>query len=353
MTRLFFLISLVALYGGLISCSGSQRSTASSFVAKPTTYSKYYTSSFPAQDVTEQLTRAQQSVVRIVATGLYENYLFERQFITLQDINTNSPKKIASSYYGSEESTAGTSIIIDQTSDNSLLITCEHIVAFPDTVISYYEGDDIPPQTFIKSISLKKSQSNLVFLGTKLKSYDIISTDRRLDLALLNVDYGRDHDLEQHSLTTKFGDSSNLQLGSFLYILGFPKGYAMVTRGLASSAESWNDRFFTTDASFNPGISGGLILATNDNFSTFQWVGMASSATATREEVLIPRPQMEESSRAPRPYKDSIYVAEKTRINYGITQAIPINRIKDFLSDNKRAISQAGFSLNKNQLSSN
>lgn len=349
MTTLKHLTLFLFLGGIMFSCSGSQQASdniqpATTEIIKPSV-SDHYTSSFPRQDVTEELKKAQQSVVRIFSTAFYDNYSFDEQYITLDDIKTNDPKDISADYFSSEESSAGTSIILDQNDTNSLLITCEHTVSYPDTAITYYEGEEVPPQTYIESISIKRRQNNLVFLGQNLASYEVISTDKRLDLALINLEFGLDKNLDQHKLMTKIGDSDALQLGSFLYILGFPKGYPMITKGLASSSESWNDRFFITDATFNPGISGGLILASKDNFNSFEWIGMASSSSATRENVLVPRPVSDEYSRATRPYSDSVFVQRQTRINYGITQAVPANKIKEFLRDNQEVISRNNFSI--------
>ncbi|MGM0545493.1 MAG: S1 family peptidase [Bacteroidota bacterium] len=330
----------------LISCSGSQQSTSdrqSANSQERESYSEYYTAAFPQSDVSHLLKNAQQSVVRIVASGFYDNYNFDGKAITLADIKTNNPKDIASNTSTAEESSGGTAIILDKNNNRSLLITCEHTVSFPDTLITYYEGDDIPEETFIESISIKKNETSLVYSSFDLQPFDILATDRRSDLALLSVEFEQTGNLDLYPLSIEAGNSEFLQLGSFLYILGFPKSYAMITRGLASSSESWNDRFFVTDATFNPGISGGLILATNDNYNSFQWVGMASSSTASKENVLVPRPGGDDYSKITRPYSDSIFVEQKTRINYGITQAIPINQVKNFLEENEGLLKEKGF----------
>jgi S1-C subfamily serine protease len=337
--------SLLFIVLTLTFCSSSRQSISTEYSAQQpkAEYSEYYTSAFPHQDISSQLKNAQQSVIRIVSTGFYNNFNFSGKAITLADVHTNDLKDIATSKTSAEESTSGTAIILDQHNDNSLLITCQHTIFFPDTMITYYKGPDIPEETYIESISIKKNQTNLVYTSSELQPFEIIATDRRLDLALLNVEFERIGNLDLYPLSIKAGNSDFLQLGSMIYILGFPKSYAMVTRGLASSSESWNDRFFVTDASFNPGISGGLILASNNNFKSFQWVGMASSSTATRENILVPRPDADTYSTITRPYSDSVFVAQKARINYGITQAIPINQIKSFFKEHRSILERKGF----------
>ncbi|MGD8427963.1 MAG: serine protease, partial [Balneolaceae bacterium] len=186
----------------------------------------------------------------------------------------------------------------------------------------------------------------LIFSPQDLQDFDVVAADPLSDLALLSTSLSENIESLKHPLRFAPGNNDFLQMGSFLYIMGYPKGYLMTTRGLASNSEPQSRRFFVTDAIFNPGISGGLVFASKDNFRSFQWVGMARSATARTEDVLIPRPDSdsEKYSKVARPYRDSVFVQKKTRISYGITQAIPINGIKSFISDNKRAILKSGFS---------
>ncbi|MDZ7681461.1 MAG: serine protease [Fodinibius sp.] len=215
----------------------------------------------------------------------------------MEEFRKQLPKNIASVTYSVEESTAGTAIILDKNNRNYLLLTANHVVSFPDTAAAYIEGNGMPKNTFLKSISVKKRQTNLVYTGQEIKSFELIAASEQQDLALLNIELEKSSNLDPYQLNLNFGNTNLLQLGSFLYILGFPKGYAMVTRGLASSSESWNDRFFVTDAIFNPGISGGPVMASRDNFRSLELVGIVSSATASREDVLVPRPNNEKYSR--------------------------------------------------------
>lgn len=349
MKKLKHLVPALLIGGIVLSCSSSQQSTSTDANQPRTT--EHYTSSFPQKDVSRQLQRIHKSVLRIVTTGFYNNYSFEKRYITLNDIKTNDLDDIASGVYNSEGSTAGTSIILDHRSDKSLLLTCEHIVSFPDTLIKYYKGDDIPENTFVKSISIKRDQSNIAYTEPELESFDVLATNPRSDLALLRVDHATDEDLNIEPLPIISGDSERMQLGSFLYIMGFPKGYPMITRGVTSTTDDWKERFFITDALFNPGISGGLIIATRNNFRSFQWVGVASSATANREDVLVPRPISEQYSKATLPYQDSVFVQQKTRINYGITQAVKIDEVKKFLSEQEQQIIREGFDLRASRFS--
>lgn len=338
-------ILIIVLGGLLFSCSSSQQYTADS--PEPlTTESRtttHYTSAFPTKDVSDLLNKAQDAVLRIVSTGYYQTYNFDQRYITMADARTNNLSDIASYEYSSEQSTAGTSIVLDTNRDEALVITCDHVVSFPDTVVTYHNDESLTPNTFVKSISIKNRQVDLIFGPNEFHNFEVLASDPRLDLALVTTRI--DERDEYNELLSNFGmgDSDLLRAGSFLYILGFPKGYSSITRGIASTSEDWKTRFFVTDALFNPGVSGGLVIASNSNFESFQWVGMAKSATATSEELLVPRPNSENYGRAIEPYSDSIFVQEKTRITYGLTQAIPINQIKEFLQENQTVMRRNGF----------
>jgi len=331
---LWFSISII-----LASCGGSEPAFIDE---KPQKRTKYYTSAFPQRDISKELTKAKNAVLRIVSTGFYRSYSFNR-FVTLSDIKTNNISKIASRRTNFEESTAGSSILLENIRDKHLLITCQHVVSFPDTVITYYDSENIPPETYIQSISIKQRQTNLIFKSNRLKSFEILATDSRSDLALLSASFDDQPQETEESLDMPIGENDRLQLGTFIYIIGFPKGYNIVTRGVVGDAGSQHDRFFVMDALFNPGVSGGLIIASRDNYRSFEWVGMARSASVDREDYLVPSPTLEDFGNTIEPYQDTVYVQQKNRISYGITQAVPMNRIRSFLSKHKDVIRKNGF----------
>lgn len=339
MEKYTLFISVACLSGFIFSCNSSKYIPRSN----DSTPSEYYTTQFPQREVGGKLEQAQNSLARIVTTSFYDTYTFNKKYITLADVKTNNPKDIASDYFSTEESTAGTSIIIRQTRDNILFISCNHVVSSPDTLITYYDEENIPKNTYVKSVSIKNRQNNLIFTSKRLQSFEVIASDANTDLALFTADLGLEQRGGTQSLNIAPGNSENLQLGSFLYILGFPRGYPMITRGLASISQSSHPNYFVTDALFNPGISGGLVLASRDDFQSFEWVGIARSSTASKENILVPRPNLEDTKRAARPYLDTPYVQQKTRITYGITQTIPINTIKKFIAEHQKEIARNGF----------
>jgi S1-C subfamily serine protease len=342
MTKLFSKLFLLLLVLWVGACSSSEQSINQT---APVEKTEFYTTAFPSQNLSQSLQRAEESIIRIISTSFYDTYAFNEPNITLSDVNTNRLEDISSHHHSSEESSAGTSILLALNNrDKALLITTAHTVTSADTLITYYKGEQIPANTFIETISIKRRQNNLIFTPEELGTFEIITRNTLSDLALLSANLQTDIRTNHRELSFSMGHSEKIQMGSFLYILGFPKGYPMITRGIASSSGvQSHQRFFVSDALFNPGISGGLVLASDDHFNSFEWVGMARSAAATREPYLIPNPDDEYSDNLIEPYNGTVFIEEKRRISYGITHAIPINEIRNFIENNQDVIRGNNF----------
>jgi S1-C subfamily serine protease len=306
-----------------------------------------YTTSFPTRDVSRGLSDVQQSIKRISSTGIYVTYYIDDRLVTEEELLTLDIEDLATRTLTSNESTAGTAISIFQNNNRAALLTNAHVVDFPDTLYSYIEADNVPTQTYVNAVKIKQAQSNLIFDLPNIGQFEINDYDERNDLALISVNRTEFQEIDASPLSISVGDPADLQWGSFLYILGFPKGYPMITRGIVSDPRRNEYDDFLTDALFNPGISGGLIMATRDNFNTFEWVGMTNTAAAEIEKRLVPDPSKVDQYQALDAYLDTAFVGVKTKINYGITQSIPMKKIIDFLEENEELLRRMGFRIGR------
>ena len=306
-----------------------------------------YTTSFPTRDVSDELQDIRKSIIRISATGIYVTYLIEDKLLTLNDLQAINIEDIATRKITSNESTAGTAISIFNSEQRIGLLTNAHVVNYPDTVVRYIDKKGVKPDTFIRSVKIKKNQTNLIYDLPNVGSFEIVGFDRMSDLALLRVNKNRFPKLDAPALPVTIGDPADLQWGSFVYIIGYPKGFPMITRGIISDPNRNEYGDFLTDALFNPGISGGIILATRNDFRSFEWVGMTNTASADLQKRLVPDPTRENEYEDFELYTDSIFVETQTKLTYGITQAIPIKRITAFLHQNEREVKRMGFRLSK------
>lgn len=314
------------------------------------TTAPYYTSAFPDTDVSENISEIQESVVRITATGFYRSYLLSDSNITrdqLQDIDLGSS---SAETMQTEESTAGTAIVMAKNSRRALLLTCAHVVHYPDTVVKYRKEEGLPENTFVESVTIKQRQTNFALNLPALKNFEILAMDHSKDLALLEINLNtREDRVNSKPLQLTMGNSRNLRLASLVYVLGYPKGYPMVTRGIVSDPDRTGAGDFVTDALFNRGISGGLIIASKDDFESFEWVGMASSSAANNEFTVVPDEKKIDAGERLQPYEGDLFVEKRSYLAYGITQAIPTNKILSFLDEHQDKIRGVRLNIDYSQ----
>jgi S1-C subfamily serine protease len=309
--------------------------------------SPYYTSAHPTRNISEQLERIQHSVKRISATAIYQAYYFENLSITREQLDYVDIQKLATTQVSYHQSTAGTAFIVGHSNNSVALLSCAHVISFPDTVISYVDDGSVTENSVISSIAIKKYQTNLIDDLPDFRGFEIIASDDSRDLALLVVNMEDNKDFYAPSLPIQIGDPKDLRLGSYIMVLGYPEGFPMVTGGIVSDANRNSYGAFLTDALFNHGISGGVIIASRDNYHSFEWVGIANSTSANREMQLVPNPLTVNTYQPFEPYSDKIFVQQKSDIVYGVTQAIPVTRVIEFLQEHEDKLKRFGINVER------
>lgn len=330
MVRFAPLMGVILAGLAIASCSNKN---VSQIIVEPT--DPYYTSAYPHTDVSEQLERIQESTVRIISTGIYTSYRLEEENKTMGGLEGTNFDSLAASKSTVEESAAGTAFVMDRNLTRALLMTSAHVVDYPDTIFTFRRGEDIPEETFVQSILVKKNQTNFTQTPNGLQSFDIVDTDIRSDLALLRVSMiNRSFD-DYKPINIPMGNSKNLRTGSMVYVLGYPRGYEMASRGIVGRANIDSNGDFVTDALFNPGISGGVVLASKDNFNSFEWVGVSNAAHATRSFVLVPDMRYINPEENVQPYQGLVQAERQTDLSYGVTHAVPTQMVARFLDPHK------------------
>jgi S1-C subfamily serine protease len=299
----------------------------------------FYQTSFPIHDTSGELERIFRSVKRIQVTGYYTTYRFTRaDSITDADLRVRGTFRRATEQFTFDHSKSGTATIINRLGNNLTLITNDHVTRLPDTIVVYY-GDPPgaragprPPRA-IESVSIRTDQRYMVIGLSELASFRVTARDSANDIATISVDLIAEGagDLVR-VLRVPIGDPSRLSWGSFVYVLGYPRGYRMVTRGIVSDPNRTRDNSFLLDGLFNRGISGGLILAVRGDTGALEWVGMATGTSAQPEYLLIPERRELEDYGFLMPYEGNLYIERVSRIDYGITFSVPMTAIQRFLN---------------------
>ena len=281
----------------------------------------------------------ERSILRITCSAFYENYYYappapEQPDASQQSLLVN--KKLTTN------SVAGTGLILLERGPKILLLTCFHVFDFEDTVRTYYLDKNRKPTPFLQSLSVKYGQ--IIYVTHKDASNSqgkIIAQDKENDVALIETD-AVTNKLAEAPFRGIFSSKSDIKLGKEIYVLGFPKGMFLITKGLASPSKYKNR--FLTDISFNKGFSGGITIAFDSKSSEYIYLGMANATAYDSQTILVPSDNIQDLGYYKDvPYNDDVYIGELKMINYGITFVVRSKVIHDFLKKESTKLRQHGY----------
>ncbi|MBL1214007.1 MAG: trypsin-like peptidase domain-containing protein [Ignavibacteriae bacterium] len=325
----------------LSSCSGNKSITTTN------TYDGKYDGVEPNEGAVQSFDEMWKSVKLINSIAYYNSYSFSyEENITDEKFYQNKVelKQFPKSFY--TDNSAGTAVILTNNNGNLLLLTCAHVVNFPDTVITYYADKSGEPLESIESFSIKIDQDNYVSDLPNNGYVKIIAFDDGIDAALLGGKFLSDKLLKHKPLQFNYGNSDEIDWGNKVYIFGYPMNRKMITSGMVSLYESNPDDYFLIDAVFNRGMSGGVVMAVRDGAPNYEIVGMIKSSPADSKIVVKPFGIDDEYSNIPKGvFKGKLKIEIEKEMKYGISKVISINAIKNFVAENSDLINDAGYQL--------
>lgn len=336
--RIKLLVTLLILSLLIIACARQIYQ-----VTYPTLVDGRYDSEFPYRSSSQQLEEIGKTVRMVSSMAFYKGFaLPEAAAVTLADIPGIELKEIATDRIFYNNSSTGTATVIYARNRQVALLTCAHVVDFPDTVYSFYDRAN----TLIKSIAVKDNQ---IIYTTDLPEggqVEILLTDKKLDIALLGKKLTKDPQFVITTFDYPFGMARELEWGSFVYLFGYPIGNKMITKGIVSNPRNDKGNTFLVDAPFNRGSSGSIVLAIRDGIPNFELVGIANSASANIDYVLGPDKDVDpREMNTYLPFTGELYLKQKEEIRYGVTRIIAIEAIEKLLKKNHRRLMEQGYDL--------
>ncbi len=336
------LLSRFPILAALLSLSCSPAIYRAS---SPVTVDGRYDTEFPSGRSSKQLEQISESVKMLTAIAYYRAFSFgpeeriQRSGITQDLLDAREKESLLIN-----KSLSGTATVIWAEGRRVALLTCAHIVAFPDTELTYHLGPDRRPTPFLKTFSIKERQLNFVGILPEGGALDILAMDKGADVAILGKQFEQMPSIPIPVFPYPAGRASELEWGSFLYLFGYPSGYRMVTRGIVSSPNRDRRGAFLTDAVIGGGFSGGIAVAIRDGVTNFELVGMVKMVSARTTYVLRPPHEDGQLEYDPTvPYTGEAYVEKDTDIEYGVAQAVPIEAILEVLESNRTALAARGY----------
>ncbi len=332
-----FLILFIAILA-LITFSCTQKIYRTAY---PTLSDGRYDSEFPYKNCSKELQEISEAVTKVFCNTFYENYYFSPdRKIVLKDINKEL-LAIADKISDVKNTVSGTATVIHFQNSRIALLTCAHIIIKPDTIINFVSLENNPNEKFIQTIAFKQKQEILVYGMPEDGVFEVLLIDDENDIAILNKELKGATVSRIPALKYPFGKARDLEWGSFVYAIGYPMGYKVITKGIVSQPDRDRKGGFLIDSFFNPGLSGGILLAVRDGVPNFELVGITTSAAAETETILTP--EKNKSYDETVPYDGKIYVNTKKNINYGITKAISAEAILSLIRENQDFLLKNGY----------
>lgn len=332
------ILSALFLFVIIVSCNNTQPVVQKKIIVGDNKYD----SEFPSESISEQLDFISRTVKKLDCLAFYMSYVFPENN-TLDDgpITREVLRKQSISNTVINESVTGTATVVYYDGGMVGLVTCAHVIDFPDTIISRYDNGS----GTIQVLSVKVRQQNYIKDFSEGEDVEVIAVDRKHDIAFLKKILG-DHHQNQEVLNYPIGNIKDLEWGSVVYVMGFPQGQQMVTMAIVSNPGFRAQRFLT-DATYNRGISGSPVFAIRDGVPNLEWVGVATSSPA--QQIYFTRPGKESPDfiNPDEPYTGELFVDHVKTINYGITYNTTIESVINLIKSNEKELKSEGFRIDK------
>jgi len=297
-----------------------------------------YDNEFPYQNSSDDLKKIGNTIYRINSIAFYQSYIFDDSSkYTISGLNDSMIQKKAIKSIVINKTSFGTGVMIYSEGGTIGILTCAHVVNFPDTIITYFAEANGLFTNYVQSISFKTKENVYVAGLPEGSNVDVVLSNDANDVALLGRKYGIKYSDRFSSFSYRFGDAKELKWGTFVYLLGYPLNYKMVSSAIVSSPNYDNKGSFLIDASVNRGFSGGIVLALRNGVPNFELVGIIDWVPEENQSVLEPAPIGESRRYSPLvPYKGDVFVKQLNYMQYGIARAISIGEIKEYFAKNIR-----------------
>ncbi len=306
-----------------------------------------YDSEFPYRGCSTELGEIGESVMMVSAIAYYRTYTFaaEEQVrpagVTAELLRSSAPRSAMATSQAS-----GTGTVLASANRRVVILTCAHVVGFPDTLTTFHLTPGGASTGFVHTVSIKERQTNYVAMLPEGGELEILAIDREQDVVLLGKTFDSDPLPQPRVFKYPAGRAKELEWGTFVYLFGYPTGHKMVTKAIVSSPNKDRKGSFLVDAVLTPGFSGGIALAVRDGVPNFELVGLVQLVSGRTTYTLAPpaeegTPDYDTGT----PYTGDVYVQKRSEIEYGIVQAVPVETVLEFIETHRNDLASRGYSV--------
>ncbi|MCX6137675.1 MAG: serine protease [Ignavibacteriales bacterium] len=308
---------------------------------------------FHSPYVQQNLRAVVPSVVGVGASFKYRVELYRYEMVNGKAMSdTNSPTgyrllrgTAGLSVISRTSDTRGCGLILQSDDRNCLVLTSQHILSLPDTMIDFFRDDYGKLTDRLSYRAIKEYTSYYVIdLTNKFDPASVVVADVRSDLALVRVDPTQALNSE---FPFGFTFQRELTWGDPVYVFGFPQSMKQLTTAVVSPAPYAG--YFAVDAVSRHGYSGGPVLYVRPN-GELELAGIIRSVPASKLRYILPPPDLPMGgSLTVEDLRNSI-VAEDDLIEYGSAYVVGMEKIGKFLQESVPQLRRQGISLSRRLL---
>jgi S1-C subfamily serine protease len=234
----------------------------------------------------------------------------------------------------------GGGLILYRDERQSLILTCEHVLTTPDTVLEYHRDTEGNPTNVLFSRAVRlKTTVHVIDHSYQFRAAEVLGTDARYDLGLV---------LAGRSLTVglafpfAIGYHTELQWGDVVLAFGYPRKVKQITLGVVSSSPYPGT--FGIDLTARFGFSGGPVVLVRPE-GTLELAGILRSVPVTKIRYLAPPSDALTGQTLSPPQMSDVTVDEIDLVDYGTAYAVGVERIGQFLKEQAPFLALKGISI--------
>lgn len=331
---LFAWVGILILFAGCGSASQTTRSYGDD---------AWYVNGLGPASVHDQISEGFMSVRRIQNNTIYRSYLFPGDsVIRAADLHEMDLEAGGIQTSVDTHSNAGTATVIFNNDSRALLLTAAHAVNQPDTLLHFSEAQEGEQEDRLEAISVKISENRFVITDFGIVTLEVLGSDTVKDLALLVTTSGYESRDQLQVLNIAAADYSQVEWGSKIFAMGYPRGVQMVSAGVLSLTNHPH-RTLLADLNINRGFSGGIVCTVNAGTGELEWAGMITSAMGENLTYLVPEKAQLSEYTPEMVYEGDAYIENHRVIHYGIGYGVSIDDIQNFIRENESQLMGHGI----------
>jgi len=238
------------------------------------------------------------------------------------------------------QKTTGGGLVIYRDMQQAVILTCEHVVISPDTIVTFYRDLSGNETKIMASRAIKRNATHhFINQVNQLEKAEILYTDARMDLGLLTV-------ATKPSVGELFNSSiaykAEVKWGDVAYVFGYPREIKQLSLGLVSPAPY--PGAFSLDVVGRYGFSGGPVFVVRPG-GALELAGVIRGVPVTKLRYLAPAPDLTSGQLLQPDDLKQIAVEEHDLIEFGTVYAIGAEKIGRFLKASQSTLEAKGIFL--------